>query len=97
MKEREFISVFRSSRKADTYVFVRRGQSWDDLPEGLRGIFGAPIHSMDLVLTPDRKLARAAGQQVLEAIKEQDFYLQMPEEQEGYVVEFKRKLEQHEK
>jgi len=97
MKEREFISVFKSSRKADTYVFVRRGQNWDELPEGLRGIFGAPIHSMDLVLTPDRKLARTNGQQVLEAIKEKDFYLQMPEEQEGYVVEFKRKLEQHEK
>lgn len=97
MKEREFISVFKSSRKADTYVFVRRGQSWDDLPEGLRGIFGAPIHSMDLLLTPDRKLARATGKQVLEAIEEKDFYLQMPEEQEGYVVEFKRKLEQHQK
>ncbi|MGF2734971.1 YcgL domain-containing protein [Marinobacter sp. DUT-1] len=97
MKEREFISVFRSSRKADTYVFVRRGQNWDELPEGLRGIFGAPIHSMDLLLTPDRKLARANGKQVLEAIKEKDFYLQMPEEQEGYVVEFKRKLEQREK
>ncbi|RBP25710.1 hypothetical protein DET50_12153 [Marinobacter pelagius] len=97
MKEREFISVFKSSRKADTYVFVRRGQDWDELPEGLRGIFGAPIHSMDLLLTPDRKLARTTGQQVLEAIKEKDFYLQMPEEQEGYVVEFKRKLEQHEK
>ena len=97
MKEREFISVFKSSRKADTYVFVRRGQDWDELPEGLRGIFGAPIHSMDLLLTPDRKLARTTGQQVLEAIREKEFYLQMPEEQEGYVVEFKRKLEQHEK
>ncbi|MFO7528787.1 MAG: YcgL domain-containing protein [Marinobacter sp.] len=94
MKEREFISVFRSSRKTDTYVFVRRGQNWDELPEVLRGIFGAPIHSMDLLLTPDRKLARANGKQVLEAIEEKDFYLQMPEEQEGYVVEFKRKLEQ---
>ncbi|SFM69268.1 YcgL domain-containing protein [Marinobacter pelagius] len=97
MKEREFISVFKSSRKADTYVFVRRGQDWDELPEGLRGIFGAPIHSMDLLLTPDRKLARTTGQQVLEAIREKEFYLQMPEEQEGYVVEFKRKLEQNEK
>jgi len=97
MKEREFISVFKSSRKADTYVFVRRGQDWDELPEGLRGIFGAPIHSMDLLLTPDRKLARTTGQQVLEAIKEKDFYLQMPEEQEGYVVEFRRTLEQRNK
>ena len=72
MKEREFVSVFRSSKKNDTYLFVRRGQNWEDLPESLRGIFGQPVHSMDLVLTPDRKL----------------------EEQESYVVDFKRKLEQ---
>lgn len=94
MKEREFVSVFRSSKKNDTYVFVRRGQKWDELPEGLRGIFGQPVHSMDLVLTPDRKLARTTGKQVLEALAEKDFYLQMPEEQDSYVVDFKRKLEQ---
>lgn len=94
MKEREFVSVFRSSKKNDTYLFVRRGQNWEDLPESLRVIFGQPVHSMDLVLTPDRKLARTTGKQVLEAIDEKDFFLQMPEEQESYVVDFKRKLEQ---
>lgn len=94
MKEREFVSVFRSSKKNDTYLFVRRGQKWDELPESLRGIFGQPVHSMDLVLTPDRNLARTTGKQVLEAIAEKDFFLQMPEEQEAYVVDFKRKLEQ---
>jgi uncharacterized protein YcgL (UPF0745 family) len=94
MKEREFVSVFRSSKKSDTYLFVRRGQEWEELSESLRGIFGQPVHSMDLVLTPDRKLARTTGKQVLDAIAEKDFFLQMPEEQESYVVDFKRKLEQ---
>jgi uncharacterized protein YcgL (UPF0745 family) len=93
MKEREFVSVFRSSKKDDTYLYVRRGQNWEDLPESLRGIFGQPVHAMDLVLTPDRKLARTSGEQVLEALEEKDFYLQMPEEQAGYVVEFRKKLE----
>ncbi len=93
MKEREFVSVFRSSKKSDTYLFVRRGQGWDELPESLRSIFGQPVHSMDLVLTPDRKLARTTGKQVLEAIDEKDFFLQMPEEQDSYVVDFKRKLD----
>ncbi|MDX1560441.1 MAG: YcgL domain-containing protein [Marinobacter sp.] len=94
MKEREFVSVFRSSKKSDTYLFVRRGQAWEELPESLRGIFGQPVHSMDLVLTPERKLARTTGKQVLDAIAEKDFFLQMPEEQEAYVVDFKRKLAQ---
>lgn len=96
MKEREFVSVFRSSKKSDTYIFVRRGQKWNDLPESLRSIFGQPVHSMDLVMTPERKLSRVTGQQVLAALKEKDFYLQMPEEHAGYVVEFHKKLEKRE-
>ncbi|MBC7182159.1 MAG: YcgL domain-containing protein [Marinobacter sp.] len=94
MNEREFVSVFRSSKKRDTYIFVRRGQDWEALPESLRGIFGQPVHSMDLVLTPDRKLARTTGRQVLEAIGEKDFFLQMPEERDGYVVDFRTRPEQ---
>lgn len=93
MKEREFVSVYRSSKKRDTYLFVRRGQPWEELPESLRTVFGQPVHSMDLILTPDRKLARTTGRQVLEALAEKDFFLQMPEEQDSYVVDFKKKLE----
>jgi len=91
MKDREFVSVFRSSKKSDTYIFVRRGQKWEELPESLRGIFGNPIHSMDLVMTPERKLARTTGEQVLNALAEKDFFLQMPEEQDSYIVDFRTK------
>merc|ERR1712023_549331 len=45
-------------------------------------------------MTPDRKLARTTGKQVLKAIEEKDFFLQMPEEREGYVVDFRKKPEQ---
>ncbi|HEA52642.1 hypothetical protein LCGC14_0974170 [marine sediment metagenome] len=91
MKDREFVSVFRSSKKSDTYIYVRRGQVWDELPESLRDIFGKPIHSMDLILTPERKLARTTGEQVLNTIADKDFFLQMPEERDGYVVDFRTK------
>ena len=94
MSEKTFVSVFRSSKKLDTYVYVRRGQAWDDLPENLRGIFGQPVHAMDLIMTPERKLARTTGKQVLDAIADKDFFLQMPEESSGYVVDFRRKPEQ---
>jgi len=94
MTDKQFVSVFRSSKKADTYLYVRRGQVWDELPESLRGIFGKPVHSMDLILTGERKLARTTGKQVLEAIADKDFYLQMPEERDGYVVDFRKKPEQ---
>ena len=94
MTDKTFVSVFRSSKKPDTYLFVRRGQAWDELPESLQGIFGKPLHSMDLILTPERKLARTDGRQVLDAINDKGFFLQMPEEQSGYVVDFRTKPSQ---
>lgn len=95
MTEKAFVSVFRSGKKDDTYIYVRRGQDWDALPEPLRDVFGVPVHAMDLILTPDRKLARTSGKVVLDAIESQDFYLQLPEEQDAYVVEFRKKLRKH--
>lgn len=94
MTEKTFVSVFRSQKKPDTYLFVRRGQVWDELPDSLKGIFGAPVLAMDLIMTPERKLARTSGKQVLEAIADKGFYLQMPEEQSGHVVDFRRKPQQ---
>ncbi len=95
MKDKTFVSVFRSSKKADTYLYVRRGHSWDELPEPLRAIFGQPVHALDLVLTPDRKLARSTGREVLEAIVDKDYYLQLPQEPDSYIVAFKEKLKEH--
>ncbi|MBR9871281.1 MAG: YcgL domain-containing protein [Gammaproteobacteria bacterium] len=97
MTTREFVSVFRSTKKMDTYIYVRRGHDWQELPEALRSIFGQPAHAMDLLLTPDKKLARTTGKEVLDALEEKGFFLQMPEEQDTYIVDFKRKVEQHKK
>lgn len=92
MTEKTFVSVFRSSLKADTYLYVRRGQDWNELPEPLREIFGKPAPALDLVLTPERKLARTTGREVLEAIREKDYYLQLPEKSESNIVSFREKL-----
>lgn len=92
MTEKTFVSVFRSTAKADTYLYVRRGQDWSELPEPLREIFGKPAPALDLVLTPDRKLARTTGREVLEAIREKDYYLQLPEKSDSYIVAFKERL-----
>ena len=92
MSEKTFVSVFRSSLRDDTYLYLRRGHSWDELPDDLRKIFGKPVHALDLVLTPDRQLARTTGREVLEAIAEKDYYLQLPEKADSYIVAFKEKL-----
>lgn len=78
MSDKHLISVFRSPRKEGMYVYIPRENSPQDLPASLLEYFGKPVHAIDLVLTPDRKLARADATDVIAAINEQGFYLQMP-------------------
>lgn len=76
--ERCLISVLRSTRREGMYLYVERGAGMDRVPEALRALFGPPQPAMDLLLTPQRKLARASATEVLAAIREQGFYLQLP-------------------
>lgn len=75
---KRFCSVYKSSKKAEMYLYVDRKFDLDSLPDSLKAAFGEPLHVMDLVLTPEKKLARVKATQVLEAIESQDFFLQMP-------------------
>ncbi len=60
------------------YVYVDRKQGCTELPAALLSVFGEPVHVLDMVLTPQKRLARAAAQDVLDKIAQQGFYLQMP-------------------
>lgn len=73
------VEVFRSTRKADTYLYVPRGTDHESLPSALMAVFGKPEYVLGLDLQPERALARYSGQEVLDAIAEQGFFLQMPE------------------
>lgn len=83
--DKKIIDVFRCKKKEGAYIYVAKGKNLDELPEALRKQTGALEHSMTLVLTPDRKLAQADAQKVLNAIEEQGFYLQMPPRAEAYM------------
>jgi uncharacterized protein YcgL (UPF0745 family) len=75
--------VFKSSRKKEMYIYVDRKQDLSKLPDPLMAHFGEPIHVLDLILTPDKRLSRVDAAKVLESIKEQGFYLQMPPAQDN--------------
>jgi len=70
--------VFRSSRKQEMYLFVDKFRGLQDVPDTLLGQFGKPSSLMVLVLTPQKKLARADAATVISSIEAQGFYLQMP-------------------
>ena len=77
-RDKLFCSVFKSPKKSGMYIYVDRQTGVSKLPELLRSTFGEPIHVLDMVLTPTKKLARVDAKKVLEAIADTGFYLQMP-------------------
>lgn len=75
---RRLVSVFRSPLRADMYLYVDRKERFARVPAALLELFGTPRHAMDLLLTPDRALARVSAGDVLAAVRDQGFFLQMP-------------------
>jgi uncharacterized protein YcgL (UPF0745 family) len=70
--------IYRSERKAETYLYLADGLAFEDLPDSLRHAFGAPAFVMRLEIGPDTRLARVDGAEVLQALEEDGFFLQLP-------------------
>ena len=75
---KRFCSIYKSSKKKEMYLYVDRKYDLKELPEALSLAFGAPLHVMDMILTPEKKLARVSSKNVLESIADKGFFLQMP-------------------
>jgi len=75
-------TVFRSSKKDFTYIYLLEGHDFEDLPVSLRKIFGEPETVMSLELTPERKLAYEDVKQVMKNLAEQGYHLQMPPQED---------------
>ncbi|MNZ35508.1 Protein YcgL [compost metagenome] len=78
-------SVYKSPRKREMYLYVDKREALSRVPEGLLAAFGAPQLVFDMLLTPERKLAREDALQVLENIEKQGYHLQMPPPEDDYI------------
>lgn len=70
--------VYKSRRKADTYVFLREREGFALLPEPLRSMLGALDFVLDLALSPGRKLAREDAATVCGNLAARGYHLQFP-------------------
>ena len=71
-------AVHKSQKKDETYIFIPSTTPLSELPEELLKVLGEAEMIMTLLLTPDKKMARGTAKEIMESIKEQGFYLQMP-------------------
>ncbi|MDH5824530.1 YcgL domain-containing protein [Luteimonas sp. RD2P54] len=70
--------VYKSQRKADTYVYLATRDDFTLLPEALRAQLGALHFVLDVALTPGRRLAREDVDAVRGNLAVRGFHLQLP-------------------
>ncbi len=70
--------VYKSLKRADTYVYLAARDDFARLPEPLRTRLGGLAFVLDLALSPDRKLAREDAATVMENLASRGFHLQFP-------------------
>lgn len=75
--------VYKSRRKADTYVFLAARDDFARLPEPVRASLGALEFVLEVALTPERTLARADPAVVRENLVLRGFHLQIPPSAQG--------------
>lgn len=90
MQGKLLCEVFKSPRKEEMYLYVDKRKGLAEVPEVLQQRFGKPASAMTLILTADKVLARTTGAEVMKAIEEKGFYLQLPPAKDNYLLDLYR-------
>ncbi|MCF7499753.1 MULTISPECIES: YcgL domain-containing protein [Pseudoalteromonas] len=83
-------AVYKSKKKADTYLFVEKRDDFTRVPEPLMDTFGQPQYVMIINLASREKLGLADLETVKQALIDQGFYLQLPPPEENLLTQFKK-------
>ncbi len=70
--------VYKSVKKAESYIYISEKDNFESIPKQLLLIFGKPEFALEFELTEDRKLATVDAKQVISSLDEQGYFLQMP-------------------
>ena len=72
--------IYRSPRKADTYLYVAKKDDFADVPTELMQVFGPPEYSFELKLDENRHLAKENVREVMQNLRDQGYHLQMADD-----------------
>ncbi|WP_158769287.1 YcgL domain-containing protein [Paraglaciecola sp. L1A13] len=76
-------AVYKSSKKADTYLYVPGRDDFSRVPETLMKMFGAPRFIMIMPIKKDRLLGQVDIQTLRDELTKNGFYLQLPPPEEN--------------
>lgn len=78
--------VYRSSKRDDTYVYLRERDAFGLLPPNIATTLGELHFVLEVALTPERKLAREDAAVVRANLAARGFHIQFPPKVEGDVA-----------
>lgn len=82
-------TIYKSSKKAQTYLFVNKRNDFSGVPEALMSVFGTPTLVTVMNLADKSKLAMADIDLVKDKLNTQGYYLQLPPPQENMLDKHK--------
>lgn len=91
-QNRLICSIFKSRKKTGMFLYVDKLNGMEKVPEPLKDMFGAPEHVMDMLVDESKSFARIKGQELLSAIMDRGYYLQMPDNEENLLAAHRKEL-----
>ncbi|TDQ57382.1 hypothetical protein EDC45_1442 [Mesocricetibacter intestinalis] len=76
-------AIYKSKKKAGAYLYVPQRDNFEEVPESLMQAFGRPYFVMLFNLAGHKQLIRISNREVMERLREQGFYLQLPQQEDG--------------
>lgn len=72
--------IYRSERKADTYLYLVEKDDFSQVPQELLETFGEAVFSFQFELTSDKSLAKEDATVVYQNLESQGFHLQLADD-----------------
>ncbi len=76
-------AIYKSKKKPGCYLYIAKREDFSQVPEVLLSHLGKPELVMMFNLLGSKSLHNVDSHEVLEKIKQQGFYLQIPKQDDG--------------
>lgn len=70
--------IYRSRKKQGSYLYVTEKNNFSNVPKDLIKLFGSPEFVFEFELTENKKLAQSNAKDVMQHLRENGFFLQIP-------------------
>lgn len=70
--------IYRCSKKPDMYIYLKDQDDFSTVPKHILKSLGETEFTLEVDITPEKKLAKEDAEKVLSNLEEHGFHLQLP-------------------